>query len=193
MKMDGLLQDLKHKESEARLGGGKVRIDKEHAKGKLTARERLDHLFDLDTFFEVGLFATHRCQNFGLADKVLPGDGIVTGYGLVNGRDVFAFAQDATVMGGSLGAAHGEKICNIMDMASRARAPIVGINDSAGARVQEGAASLSAYGRIFRRNTACSGVIPQISVIMGNCAGGAVYSPAITISSLWWKKLPTCS
>jgi acetyl-CoA carboxylase carboxyltransferase component len=178
--MEKLIDDLKRREDEAMLGGGKARIDKEHAKGKLTARERLNHLFDPDTFFEVGLFATHWCHDFGLADKVLPGDGVVTGYGLVNGREVFAFAQDATVMGGSLGTAHGEKICNIMDMASRARAPIVGINDSAGARVQEGAASLSAYGQIFRRNTACSGVIPQISVIMGNCAGGAVYSPAIT-------------
>jgi propionyl-CoA carboxylase beta chain len=178
--MEKLIDDLKRRENKTRLGGGKARIDKEHAKGKLTARERLERLFDPDTFFEVGLFATHRCQDFGLADKVLPGDGVVTGYGLVNVREVFAFAQDATVMGGSLGAAHGEKICNIMDMASRARAPIVGINDSAGARVQEGAASLSAYGQIFRRNTACSGVIPQISVIMGNCAGGAVYSPAIT-------------
>ena len=180
MKIGELLQDLKRRENQTRLGGGQARIDKEHAKGKLTARERLDHLFDPDTFFEVGLFAKHRCQDFGLADKVLPGDGVVTGYGLVNDRMVFAFAQDATVMGGSLGAAHGEKICNIMDMASRARVPVVGINDSAGARVQEGAASLSAYGQIFRRNTACSGVIPQISVIMGNCAGGAVYSPAIT-------------
>lgn len=180
MKMDELLQDLKRREKENRLGGGKIRIDKEHAKGKLTARERLDRLFDPDTFFEVGLFAIHRCHDFGLADKVLPGDGVVTGYGLVNGREVFAFAQDATVMGGSLGATHGEKICNIMDMAIRAKAPTVGINDSAGARVQEGAASLSAYGRIFKRNTDCSGVVPQISVIMGNCAGGAVYSPAIT-------------
>lgn len=180
MKMDELLKELHSKEKAAKLGGGQSAIEKEHGKGKMTARERLDQLFDPGTFFEVGMFARHRCQDFGLAEKVLPSDGVVTGYGLVNGREVFAFAQDATVMGGSLGAAHGEKICNIMDLASRARAPIVGINDSAGARVQEGAASLSAYGQIFRRNTHYSGVIPQISVIMGNCAGGAVYSPAIT-------------
>jgi len=180
MEMEHLLEELHQREGSARLGGGQGRIDKEHAKGKMTARERLDQLFDAGTFFEVGLLARHRCMDFGLADKVLPGDGVVTGYGLVEGREVFAFAQDATVMGGSLGAAHGEKICNIMDMALKARAPVVGINDSAGARVQEGAASLSAYGRIFRKNVACSGVIPQISVIMGNCAGGAVYSPAIT-------------
>ena len=180
MDIKELIKNLQKRESIAKLGGGKARIDKEHAKGKLTARERLERLFDPDTFFEVGLFSTHRCQDFGLADKVLPGDGVVTGYGLVNNREVFAFAQDATVMGGSLGAAHGEKICNIMDMASRVRAPVVGINDSAGARVQEGAASLSAYGQIFKRNTAYSGIVPQISAIMGNCAGGAVYSPAIT-------------
>ena len=180
MKNDKLLQDLKQRENRARLGGGKTRIDKEHAKGKLTARERIDLLFDRDTFFEVGLLAKHRCQNFGLQDKVIPGDGVITGFGLVDGRQVFVFAQDATVMGGSLGAAHGEKICSIMDMAVRARAPIVGINDSAGARVQEGAESLAAYGKIFRKNVACSGVVPQISVIMGNCAGGAVYSPAMT-------------
>ena len=180
MGMKELLEDLKKKEAEGRMGGGKARLDKEHAKGKLSARERIDRLFDSDTFFEVGLLAVHRCKNFGLENKPLPGDGVVTGYGTVNGREVFAFSQDPTVMGGSLGAAHGQKICNIMDMAARAQAPIVGINDSAGARVQEGAGSLAAYGRIFRKNVACSGVIPQISVIMGNCAGGAVYSPAMT-------------
>jgi len=180
MKMDELLKEMLRREEAARAGGGQRAIEKEHGKGKMTARERLDMLFDKGTFFEVGLLARHRCRDFGLAEKGLPGDGVVTGCGLVEGREVFAFAQDATVMGGSLGAAHGEKICNIMDMALKARVPIVGINDSAGARVQEGAASLSAYGRIFRKNVACSGVIPQISVIMGNCAGGAVYSPAIT-------------
>ena len=178
MGMDELLQDLKRREAEAKLGGGKERIEKQHAKGKLTARERLDRLFDPGTFFEVGLLAKHRCEDF--RNKILPGDGVVTGYGLVNDRLVFAFSQDPTVMGGSLGAAHGEKICTIMDMAIRARAPIVGINDSAGARVQEGSESMAAYGRIFYRNVAASGLIPQISVIMGNCAGGAVYSPAIT-------------
>jgi acetyl-CoA carboxylase carboxyltransferase component len=178
--MNRLLEDLRQRESLCRLGGGKDRIDAEHGKGKLTARERLERLFDPHTFFEVGLFARHQCYGFGLEDKELPSDGVVTGYGLVDGREVFAFSQDATVMGGSLGATHGQKICQIMDMAGRAGAPIVGINDSAGARVQEGAASLSAYGQIFRRNVALSGVVPQISVIMGNCAGGAVYSPAIT-------------
>jgi len=180
MKNDKLLQDLKQRENRARLGGGTSRIEKEHAKGKLSARERLDLLFDRDSFFEVGLLAKHRCQNFGLQEKAIPGDGVVTGYGFVDGRQVFVFAQDSTVMGGSLGAAHGEKICSIMDMAMRARAPIVGINDSAGARVQEGTEALAAYGKIFRKNVACSGVVPQISGIMGNCAGGAVYSPAIT-------------
>ena len=180
MKMEELLQELEKREESARLGGGQDRIDKTHARGKLTARERIDLLFDPGTFFEVGLLATHRCHDFGLEDKVLAGDGVVTGYGLVEGRQVFVFAQDPTVMGGSVGSAHGQKICTIMDMAARACAPIVGINDSAGARVQEGAESLSAYGRIFRKNVAVSGVVPQISVIMGNCAGGAVYSPAMT-------------
>ena len=178
--MRDLLQELQEKESKAKLGGGQSRIDKEHAKGKLTARERLDLLFDPGTFFEIGMLVDHRCQDFGLKNKVLTGDGVITGYGLVGGRQVFAFAQDPTVMGGSLGAAHGEKICTIMDLAVRARCPIVGINDSAGARVQEGAGSLAAYGQIFLKNVASSGVVPQISVIMGNCAGGAVYSPAIT-------------
>ncbi|MCP4574791.1 MAG: acyl-CoA carboxylase subunit beta [Deltaproteobacteria bacterium] len=188
MKMDVLLQELFQKEDAVKIGGGQNRIEKEHAKGKLTARERLGELFDKGSFFEVGLLVRHQCRNFGLQDKTLPGDGVITGYGLVNGREVFAFAQDATVMGGSLGAAHGEKICNIMDMAIKARAPIVGINDSAGARVQEGAASLSAYGRIFKKNVTASGVIPQISVIMGNCAGGAVYSPAMTDFTLMVEK-----
>jgi len=180
MKMLKLLDDLKKRQSMAVLGGGQDRIDKQHAKGKLTARERLDLLFDPGTFFEVGLFAAHRCHDFGLQGKDLPGDAVVTGYGLVDGRQVFAFAQDPTVMGGALGSAHGEKICTVMDLAMRARGPIVGINDSAGARVQEGAESLAAYGRIFKKNVIVSGVVPQISVIMGNCAGGAVYSPAIT-------------
>jgi acetyl-CoA carboxylase carboxyltransferase component len=178
--MQEMLDDLKQREAEAKLGGGQARIDKQHAKGKLTARERIDLLFDPDTFFEVGMFAAHRCYGFGLENKKLPGDAVITGYGLVDGRQVFAFAQDPTVMGGALGAAHGQKICMIMDLAARARAPIVGINDSAGARVQEGAESLAAYGRIFKKNGEGSGLIPQISVIMGNCAGGAVYSPAIT-------------
>jgi len=174
------IEDLEVRETEAKLGGGSSRIEKQHAKGKLTARERIELLFDPNTFFEVGLLAKNSRGDFGLRGKAVPGDGVVTGYGFVDGRKVFVFAQDSTVMGGSLGAVHGEKICTIMDMAASARAPIVGINDSAGARVQEGTESLAAYGRIFRKNVSCSGVVPQISVIMGNCAGGAVYSPAMT-------------
>jgi acetyl-CoA carboxylase carboxyltransferase component len=178
--LEKLLEQLEIKRATAKLGGGAKRIDKEHAKGKLTARERLEVLFDRDTFVEVGLLTDHTCRDFGLEDVTLHGDGVVTGYGLVDGRRVFAFAQDATVMGGSLGDMHSRKICTIMDLAVKAGAPIVGINDSAGARVQEGAASLAAYGLIFKRNVDASGVVPQLSLIMGNCAGGAVYSPAMT-------------
>jgi methylmalonyl-CoA decarboxylase subunit alpha len=174
------IEQLRQKSETARLGGGLKRIEREHAKGKLTARERLDLLFDKGTFIEVGLLTDHTCTDFGLEQKSLPGDGVVTGYGLVQGRRVFAFAQDATVMGGSLGDMHSRKICSIMDLALKAGAPIVGINDSAGARVQEGAEGLAGYGLIFKRNVDASGVVPQISVIMGNCAGGAVYSPAMT-------------
>ncbi len=186
--MDNLLEDLRRKRETASLGGGVKRIEKERAKGKLTARERLDFLFDQDTFIEVGQLTDHTCHDFGLEGKVLHGDGVVTGYGLVDGRRVFAFAQDATVMGGSLGDMHSKKICTIMDLAIKAGAPIVGINDSAGARVQEGAASLAGYGKIFKRNVDASGVVPQISAIMGNCAGGAVYSPAMTDFVLMVKK-----
>ncbi|MBU4566898.1 MAG: acyl-CoA carboxylase subunit beta [Desulfarculus sp.] len=178
--MDHLIQELEEKNQEHRLGGGVKRIEKEHAKGKLTARERLDYLFDKDTFIEVGLLTDHTCRDFGLEKKHMPGDGVVTGYGQVDGRTVFAFAQDATVVGGSLGDMHSQKICTVMDLAVKAGAPIVGINDSAGARVQEGAGGLAGYGLIFKRNVDASGVVPQISVIMGNCAGGAVYSPAMT-------------
>ena len=178
--MQHLIVDLNQRSQRARQGGGPDRIAKEHAKGKLSARERLELLFDPGTFMEVGQLTDHTCRDFGLAAKSLPGDGVVTGYGLVEGRRVFAFAQDATVMGGSLGAMHSQKICTVMDLAVKAGAPMVGINDSAGARVQEGAESLAGYGLIFRRNVAASGVVPQISVIMGHCAGGAVYSPAMT-------------
>ena len=161
-------------------GGGQARIDKQHAKGKMTARERLDKLFDENTFVELDMFVKHRCTNFGQEKKELPGEGVVTGYGTVDGRLVYAFAQDFTVEGGSLGEKHAHKIWKVMDLAMKMGAPCIGINDSGGARIQEAVDALSGYGGIFYRNTAASGVIPQISVIMGPCAGGAVYSPAIT-------------
>lgn len=161
-------------------GGGQARIDKQHAKGKMTARERLEKLFDENTFVELDMFVKHRCTNFGQEKKELPGEGVVTGYGTVDGRLVYAFAQDFTVEGGSLGEKHAHKIWKVMDLAMKMGAPCIGINDSGGARIQEAVDALSGYGGIFYRNTAASGVIPQISVIMGPCAGGAVYSPAIT-------------
>lgn len=174
------LEQLREKKRSFALGGGQKRIDAQHAKGKLTARERLDILFDKDSFVELDAFVKHRCQNFGMETKELPGDGVVTGYGQVDGRLVFAFAQDFTVSGGSLGEYHAEKIVKVQKMALKMGAPIVGLQDSGGARVEEGVASLSGFGKIFYNNTISSGVIPQISVIMGPCAGGAVYSPAIT-------------
>ena len=161
-------------------GGGEKRIKAQHDKGKLTARERLAILFDEDSFVEMDTFVKHRCSNFGMDKKELPGDGVVTGYGQVDGRLVFAFAQDFTVSGGSLGEYHAEKIVKVQEMALKMGAPVVGLQDSGGARVEEGVAALSGFGNIFRNNTISSGVIPQISVIMGPCAGGAVYSPAIT-------------
>ena len=161
-------------------GGGEKRIKAQHDKGKLTARERLAILFDEDSFVEMDTFVKHRCSNFGMDKKELPGDGVVTGYGQVDGRLVFAFAQDFTVSGGSLGEYHAEKIVKVQEMALKMGAPVVGLRDSGGARVEEGVAALSGFGKIFRNNTISSGVIPQISVIMGPCAGGAVYSPAIT-------------
>jgi len=164
----------------AELGGGAARIEKQHAEGKMTARERIDMLLDEGTFVELDKLKTHRCTDFGMADKKIPGDGVVTGYGDVNGRRVFVFAQDFTVFGGSLSMAFAEKICKVMDLAMKTGCPVVGLNDSGGARIQEGAASLAGYGDIFLRNVRASGVIPQISAILGPCAGGAVYSPAIT-------------
>ena len=161
-------------------GGGEKSIAKQHSKGKLTARERLNLLFDEDTFVELDMFVRHRCTNFGQEKKELPGEGVVTGYGTVNGRLVYAFAQDFTVEGGSLGEKHAHKIWKVMDLAMKMGAPCIGINDSGGARIQEAVDALSGYGGIFYRNTKASGVIPQISVIMGPCAGGAVYSPALT-------------
>ncbi|MAG33083.1 MAG: methylmalonyl-CoA carboxyltransferase [Deltaproteobacteria bacterium] len=164
----------------ARLGGGQARIDAQHKRGKLTARERLDLLLDPGSFVEMDMFVTHRCQDFGMEKKVIPGDGVVTGYGTVDGRHVFVFSQDFTVFGGSLAEGHAAKICKIMDMATKAGKPVIGLNDSGGARIQEGVVSLGGYADIFLRNTLASGVVPQISAIMGPCAGGAVYSPAIT-------------
>ncbi len=164
----------------ALLGGGEERIGKQHEAGKLTARERIDLLLDPGSFVEMDKFVTHRCADFGMQEKKILGDGVVTGYGLVEGRRVFVFAQDFTVFGGSLSGAYAQKICKVMDLAARVGAPIVGLNDSGGARIQEGVESLAGYADIFLRNTLVSGVVPQLSVILGPCAGGAVYSPAIT-------------
>jgi propionyl-CoA carboxylase beta chain len=173
-------QRLIELEKQAELGGGQERIEKQHAGGKYTARERLELLLDPGTFVELDKLKTHRCSDFGMADKKIPGDGVVTGYGKIENRLVFVFAQDFTVFGGSLSGAFAEKVCKVMDLASRNGAPVIGLNDSGGARIQEGVVSLSGYAEIFLRNTLFSGVIPQISMIMGPCAGGAVYSPAIT-------------
>ena len=178
--MRDILRRLEEKREAARKGGGDKRIAQQHEKGKLTARERLDLLFDRGTFEEWDMFVEHRSTDFGMERQKIPGDGVVTGHGLVNGRRVFAFSQDFTVFGGSLSEAHAEKICKIMDQALRVGAPIVGLNDSGGARIQEGVASLAGYAEVFQRNVLASGVVPQISVVMGPCAGGAVYSPAMT-------------
>jgi methylmalonyl-CoA decarboxylase alpha subunit len=171
---------MKEKKAHIELGGGEARIEKQHAKGKMTARERLELLFDEGTFVELDAFVKHRCTNFGQEKKDLPAEGVVTGYGTVDGRLVYAYAQDFTVEGGSLGEMHAKKIWKVQDLAMKMGAPCIGINDSGGARIQEAVDALSGYAGIFYRNTAASGVIPQISVIMGPCAGGAVYSPAIT-------------
>jgi propionyl-CoA carboxylase beta chain len=178
--MEKKVQELNNKIAEALLGGGEKRIESQHKKGKLTARERLHFLLDEGTFQEIGMFVTHRATEFGLEREKYLGDGVVTGYGKVNGRLVYVFSQDFTVFGGSLSETHAEKICRIMDLAMQNGAPVIGLNDSGGARIQEGVVSLGGYADIFYRNTRASGVIPQISAIMGPCAGGAVYSPAIT-------------
>ncbi|HAU42093.1 MAG TPA: methylmalonyl-CoA carboxyltransferase [Gammaproteobacteria bacterium] len=178
--MREILEELERRREAARQGGGKRRIDAQHAKGKLTARERIGVLLDEDSFEEWDIFVEHRCADFDMADKAVPGDGVVTGHGTINGRTVFVFSQDFTVLGGSLSEAHAGKICKIMDHAMRAGAPVIGLNDSGGARIQEGIDSLAGYAEVFQRNVLASGVIPQISMIMGPCAGGAVYSPAIT-------------
>ncbi|WP_044199437.1 acyl-CoA carboxylase subunit beta [Hyalangium minutum] len=183
--MDGTEKDplrarLEQMEKQAELGGGADRIAKQHEAGKLTARERIDLLLDPGSFIELDKFVTHRSSDFGMGDKKILGDGVVTGYGTVEGRQVFVFAQDFTVFGGSLSGAYAQKICKIMDMATRVGAPVIGLNDSGGARIQEGVESLAGYADIFLRNTLASGVVPQLSLILGPCAGGAVYSPAIT-------------
>jgi propionyl-CoA carboxylase beta chain len=171
---------LNQKKAEALLGGGEKRIESQHAKGKLTARERIHFLLDEGSFEEMGMLVTHRSTNFGLDKQKFLGDGVVTGYGTVNGRLVYVFAQDFTVLGGSLAESHAQKICKLMDMALKNGAPLIGLNDSGGARIQEGVVSLGGYADIFYKNTMASGVIPQLSAIMGPCAGGAVYSPALT-------------
>jgi len=171
---------LRQKQEEALLGGGKVRIESQHQKGKLTARERLHFLLDEGSFEEIGMLVMHRSTDFGMEKERYPGDGVVTGYGTINGRLVYVFSQDFTVFGGSLSETHAEKICKIMDLALKNGAPVIGLNDSGGARIQEGVVSLGGYADIFYKNTMASGVVPQLSAIMGPCAGGAVYSPAIT-------------
>jgi propionyl-CoA carboxylase beta chain len=180
MTMRDKLELLQQKRAEAEQGGGAERIRVQHEKGKMTARERLEVLLDPGSFVELDRFVTHRCTDFGLAEEKYLGDGVVTGYGRIDGRLVYVFSQDFTVFGGSLSEAHAEKICKIMDLALRTGAPVIGLNDSGGARIQEGVASLGGYAEIFLRNTLASGVVPQISAVLGPCAGGAVYSPAIT-------------
>ncbi|MBP7076765.1 MAG: methylmalonyl-CoA carboxyltransferase, partial [Bacteroidales bacterium] len=172
--------ELVSKRAEARLGGGEKRIQAQHDKGKLTARERIELLLDPGSFEEFDMFVTHRCTDFGLEKEIVLSDGVVTGYGTIDGRVVYVFSQDFTVFGGSLSETNARKICKIMDMAMKVGAPVIGLNDSGGARIQEGVQSLAGYAEIFQRNIEASGVIPQLSAIFGPCAGGAVYSPALT-------------
>ena len=173
-------KELIEKIEASKLGGGKQRIDAQHSKGKLTARERIEVLLDNNSFEEIGGLVTHRSTNFGLEKTKFLGDGVITGYGTIEGRIIYVFSQDFTVLGGSLAEAHAEKICKLMDLAMKNGAPLIGLNDSGGARIQEGVVSLAGYADIFYKNTLASGVIPQLSAIMGPCAGGAVYSPALT-------------
>src|SRR5216110_3534698 len=178
--MHDILRRLEEKRAVARAGGGARRIKAQHEKGKLTARERIELLFDPGSFEEWDMFVEHRSHDFDMEGQRVPGDGVVTGYGAINGRLVFVFSQDFTVFGGSLSERHAEKICKVMDMAINVGAPVIGLNDSGGARIQEGVASLAGYAEVFQRNVLASGVVPQVSLIMGPCAGGAVYSPAMT-------------
>src|SRR5487761_2574318 len=178
--MKDILDTLEERRAGARLGGGERRIDAQHKRGKLTARERIELLLDKGSFEEFDMFVEHRSNEFGMEKQKIPGDGVVTGWGTVNGRTVYLFSKDFTVFGGSLSETHAQKIIKVQDMAMKARAPIIGLFDAGGARIQEGVASLGGYGEVFKRNVIASGVIPQISVIMGPCAGGDVYSPAMT-------------
>jgi propionyl-CoA carboxylase beta chain len=178
--MTDIIRELEEKRARARAGGGIKRVQAQHAKGKLSARERLDLLLDPGSFEEWDMFVEHRCSDFGMSSQIIPGDGVITGFGTVNGRLVFVYSQDFTVFGGSLSESHAEKICKVMDHALKVGAPVIGLNDSGGARIQEGVASLAGYAEVFQRNAMASGVVPQISLIMGPCAGGAVYSPAMT-------------
>src|SRR6188508_1823280 len=178
--MKDILDRLEQRRGQARLGGGAARIEAQHKRGKLTARERIELLLDKGSFEEFDMFVEHRSYDFGMEKQKIPGDGVVTGWGTVNGRTVFLFAKDFTVFGGSLSETHAQKIIKVQDAAMKARAPIIGLFDAGGARIQEGVASLGGYGEVFKRNVIASGVIPQISVIMGPCAGGDVYSPAMT-------------
>ncbi len=178
--MNANQEKLLKRTAEAKLGGGIERIEKQHQKKKLTARERVELLMDEGSFEELDMFVTHRSTDFGMEKQLFFGDGVITGYGTINGRLVYVYSQDFTVFGGSLSETHAEKICKIMDMAVKVGAPVIGLNDSGGARIQEGVRSLGGYADIFYRNVQASGVIPQISAIMGPCAGGAVYSPAMT-------------
>jgi len=178
--MQEIIAELEERRKRARLGGGEKRIEAQHAKGKLTARERIDVFLDEGSFEEWDMFVEHRCTEFGMQETSTPGDGVVTGYGTVNGRPVFVFSQDFTVFGGSLSESHANKICKIMDQAMKVGAPVIGLNDSGGARIQEGVDSLAGYAEVFQRNVMASGVVPQVSLIMGPCAGGAVYSPSMT-------------
>src|SRR5947208_11836569 len=182
------LEELRRRHAAAEAGGGPERRARQHKEGKLSARERIELLLDEDSFEELDKLVQHRCRDFGMEDQVVPGDGFVTGYGRIDGRLVYVFAQDFTVFGGSLSETNAQKICKIMDLAMKAGAPVVGLNDSGGARIQEGVMSLAGYADIFLRNTLASGVITQISAIMGPCAGGAVYSPAITEVTLMTEK-----
>ena len=178
--MRDIIDELETRRAEARAGGGERRVAAQHGKGKLTARERIEVLLDEGSFEEFDMFVAHRCTDFGMEKQKDPGDGVITGWGTINGRQIFVFSQDFTVLGGSLSETHAQKICKIMDMAMKVGAPVIGLNDSGGARIQEGVASLAGYADVFQRNIMASGVVPQISVIMGPCAGGAVYSPAMT-------------
>ncbi len=180
MTVDPKIQKLRDMQAQARLGGGQARIDRQHAKGKLTARERIESLLDPGTFRELDMFVTHRTTGFGIEEQKYLSDSVVTGWGKIEGRLVYVFSQDFTVFGGSLGEVHAEKVCKVMDLAMKNGAPVIGLNDSGGARIQEGVVSLAAYAYVFLRNVLASGVVPQISAIMGPCAGGAVYSPAMT-------------